>query len=71
MGRRIADQLGGGVEAHRLAVEQGRREGRLVVALEPRRDIDQQGETGRVRFGEAVVAESANLPEDRLGVLLR
>ena len=36
--------------------------------LQPRRNIDQQGEAGGVRFGKAVIAEAADLPEHRLGI---
>ena len=60
----VADELGRGVEAHRLAVDQRGGEGGRVIVLEPGRDVDQQGEAGGVRFGEAVLAEAANLLED-------
>src|SRR4051812_38822876 len=52
---RVSDDLGRGVEAHRLAVQQRRGEGGGVVPLEPRRDVDQQGEGRRVALGEAVL----------------
>ncbi len=67
----VADQLGRGVEAHRLAVQQRGGEGGRVVVLQPGRHVDQQGEAGRVRLGKAVVAEAADLREHRLGILRR
>ena len=45
MGAGVADQLRRGVEAHRLAVEQGTAKSRRMIMLEPGRDIGQQGET--------------------------
>ncbi|MNL19287.1 hypothetical protein D3C87_1404790 [compost metagenome] len=38
---RLAHDLGGRIKAHRLAVQQGAGEGRRVVVLDPRGDIDQ------------------------------
>ena len=63
----IADDLGGGVEAHRLAVEQGAGEVGGVVVLDPGGGVDQQGEGGGVAFGEAVFAEAADLHEAVFG----
>ena len=64
---RIADDLGGGVEAHRLGVEQGGAEDVRMVALHPRRGIGDLGEAGGVAFGKAVAAEALDLLEGALG----
>ena len=58
---RIAHQLGGGVEPHRLGVKQRAGEDRLMMALQPGRDIDQPGKAGRMAFGKAVAAEAFDL----------
>jgi hypothetical protein len=63
----VADDLGRLVEAHRLAVEQGRAEDLRVVAFEPGRGIGQQREAGRVAFGKAVGAKALQLAEGLLG----
>ena len=68
MGACIAHQLGRGVKAHGLAVEQRGEKGIGVVALEPGTDIDQQREAGGMAFGEAVFAEAFDLLEDALGI---
>ena len=52
VGAGIAHQLGRGVEAHRLAVEQGGQEGIGVVALQPGADIDQQRKAGGMALGK-------------------
>src|SRR5690606_20867449 len=65
-----ADDLGGGVEAHGLAVDQRGGEGGRVVDLEPRRDIHKDGEARRVRLREAVFAEALDLLEAVEGELL-
>ena len=57
----IAHQLGGGVKAHRLAVQKRAGEDRRVVALQPGRDIDQPGKAGRVAFGETIAAKAFDL----------
>ena len=63
----VADDLRRGIEAHRLAVQQGAGEDRRVVALHPGRGIDQVGEAGGVALGEAVAAEALDLLEHPLG----
>src|SRR5579859_187871 len=63
----VAHDLRRGVEAHRLAVEQGAGERRQVMAFEPGRDIDQMGEAGGVALRKAVIAEALDLLEDPLG----
>ena len=63
----VAHQLGGLVEAHRLAVEQGGAEDVRVVTFDPGRDVDQLGEAHRVALGEAVGAEALDLLEAALG----
>src|SRR3546814_11024313 len=42
---------------------------RRFVTLEPAAGVGEQCEAGRVRFGEAVVAEALDLFEDAMGVL--
>ena len=59
------------VEPHRPGVEQRRGERVVVVALEPSREIRQQGEAGGVRLREAVLPEAADLIEHALGELAR
>ena len=51
---RIAKDLRGRVEAHRLAVEERRSEGRWMVALEPGARIDEEREAGGMRLGKSV-----------------
>ena len=68
---RIAHELRRRVKPHRLAAEQGRREGRRMMALEPCRHVDEQREARRVRLRKAVFAEAADLAEHLLGELLR
>ena len=67
---RVADQLSGLVEAHRLAVEQGDAEHVRVVAFDPGRHINQFGETDGVAFGEAVGAEALDLAKTAPGEIL-
>src|SRR5256884_2049221 len=69
MAARVLDELRRGVETHRLAVEQRRAERRRMVALEPRRDVDQQREARGMRFREAVFAEAEDLPVKPIGEL--
>lgn len=63
----IANELRRRVEAHRLAVEERRRERRGMPALEPRRDVDEERKARRVALGEAVAAEAPDALEDLLG----
>ena len=58
---RIADQLRGRVEAHRLGIQQRAGEHRRMMAFEPGRDIDQLGEALGMAFGKAVAAEALDL----------
>ncbi len=67
----VADQLRRLVETHRLAVQERGRERGGVMALQPRRDVGEPGETGGVRFGKAVFAEAADLLVDLVGELGR
>ena len=67
----VADELGGGVEAHRLGVEQGRAEDVRMIAFHPGRGVGDLGEAGGVAFGEAVAAEALDLLEGALGEILR
>ena len=68
---RVAYDLRGGVEAHGLAVQQRRREGRRVVALDPGRDIDKPREARRMAFREAIGAEALDLLEAAFGEVFR
>jgi hypothetical protein len=63
----VLHQLRRRIKAHGLRVEQAEQEGHRLVALQPGRDIDQQGEARRVRFGEAVLAETLDLAIQRPG----
>ena len=63
---RIPHDLGGGVEAHGLGVQERAGEGVRVVALEPGGDIGEQGEARGVGFGEAIVPEPLDLAEAAL-----
>ncbi len=65
----VGDELRGCIETHRLAVEQRTGEDFLVVALQVRGGVGDQGETGRMRFGKAVAAEALDLVDDLLGEL--
>jgi len=49
---RIAHELRGLVEAHRLAVENGGAEDIRIVALDPGRRIDKQRKAGGVTLGK-------------------
>jgi hypothetical protein len=60
---RVADDLGGGVEAHGLRIQKRGGEDVGVVALDPRRVIDEEREACGVAFGEAVIAEAFDLFE--------
>ena len=64
---RIAHDLGGGVKAHGLAVQQRTGKGRRMVAFQPGRGIDQQRETGGMGFGKAVFAEPLDLGKAAVG----
>ena len=64
--RRIAHDLGRRVKAHGLRIEQRAGEGGGEVAFEPARHIDEMRKTGRMAFGKAVFAETADLVEAAL-----
>src|SRR5579872_4009189 len=59
----IDDQLGRLIKAHRQAVEDSAGKYVGVVAFDPGRDINQEGEAHRVAFREAIASESFDLPE--------
>ena len=67
MALRVLQQLRRLVKAHGLAVEQRRKKGRRLVALEPGRHIGEQGEAGRMRFGKTVIAKAQYLLINGLG----
>ena len=64
---RVSDDLGWGIEAHGLGVEQGAGEDLGVVLLHPRTGVDQQGEGRRVALGKTVAAKALDLLETPLG----
>ena len=66
-----ADKLRGGVKPERLAVQQRGGESGHVVVLQPAGNVNQEGETGRVRLGKSILAEAADLMENSLGPLRR
>ena len=68
---RVADDLGGRVEAHRLGVEQRRAEDVRMMMLHPGRGVGDLGEAGGVALGKAVAAEALDLLEGALGEILR
>ncbi len=67
----VAHQLGRGVEAHRLGIEQRAGEDVRVAALHPGRGIDQEREGGGVALRKAVGAETLDLLEAIFGEFLR
>src|SRR5690606_40058290 len=64
---RIAHDLRRRVEAHRLAVQQGRGEDGRVMAFHPGRGIGEDGEAGGMAFRKAVFAETPDLVEAAFG----
>ena len=66
---RVLHQRGRLIEPHRLVVEQRRVERRRIVRLEIGTGIDQQGETGRMRFGKAVQRKRRDRQHDAIGHL--
>jgi hypothetical protein len=64
---RVADDLGGRIEAHRLRVQQPGRERRRIFPLQPARHVNEVREARRVAFGEAIFAEALDLVEAALG----
>ena len=64
---RVVHEYFGGVESHRLHVEDRREENRGLVTLDVRRRIRQECEARRVRFGKAVVGEAFEHVEELLG----
>ena len=65
----IADELGGGIESHRLGVENGGAKDVRIMAFEPAGDIDQERKTGGVALWEAIFAKALDLAEAVLGEL--
>ena len=63
----VPHDLGGGVEAHRLAVEQGGAEHVRMPALEPGAGVGDEREGGGMAFREAVGSEAFELLEGRFG----
>ena len=64
---RVADELGGGVEAHRLGVQERGAEDVGVAALDPGGGVDEEREARRVAFRKAVFAKALDLAEAALG----
>ena len=48
----VADDLRGGVESHRLRIQQGSCERRRKMTLDPRRDVDEMREARRMTLGK-------------------
>ena len=67
----VAHDLGRGVEAHRLGVEQRGAEDVGMVAFHPGRGIGDQREAGGVALGEAVAAEALESAESVVSAKLR
>ena len=67
----VAHDLRGRIEAHRLRVVEGGAEHVGMMVLHPAARIGDLGEAGGMAFGEAVAAESLDLPEGALGKILR
>ena len=65
----VAHELGRGIEAHRLGVEQGGGEDLGIVVFHPGRDVDQDREARGMALGKAVLAEALDLLEAALGEL--
>ena len=70
MSSRVGHELCRPVEPHRLAVQQGRQEDRGMMALDPGRNVHQQGERRGMGLGESVGPETFELPEELTGELL-
>ena len=70
MARRIGEDGVRRVEAHRLRVDERRREGRRVMHLEPGARIHEERKARRVGLREAVLAETLNLREQTLAKLV-
>ncbi len=68
MAARIFHERAWRIEAHRLRIENRRREFGRVVVLQVSRRIHEQRETRRVALGKSVVGESIDLVEDALRV---
>src|SRR5580704_6983812 len=68
---RIAHQLRGRVETHRLAVDERGAECRRFVMFQPGGDVDEQREARTVRLREAVFAKPQYLIEYLLRKTLR
>ena len=70
MSSSVGHQLRRSVETHRLAVQESGQENGRIMAFDPGRDIDQQGERCRMRFREAIGAEALDLAEEVAGEFL-
>src|SRR3981189_2748609 len=63
----IAHDLRRRIEAHGLAVDEGRRKNIRIVAFDPGRGIDQDRKACRVTFRKAVFAKAFDLAETARG----
>ncbi len=63
----IANDLGGFIESHRLAVEEGSSEGGGVVAFKPGGNINQKCKAGGVRFRKSIFAKAFDLFKTTFG----
>src|SRR3546814_957642 len=57
----------GGIESHRLRVEEAGAENLRMPAFEPAGRIGDESEARRMAFGKAIAAEAFELPEGLLG----
>ena len=64
---RVAHDLGRGVKAHGLGVEEGAGEDVRIMALQPAGGIDEESEGRGMAFGKAIFAETLDLLEAALG----
>ena len=64
MTTQVLNELRGRIESHGLAVQQRTGKGGRRMAFEPAGNVDEQRETGRMRFREAVLAEAFDLAKD-------
>src|SRR3546814_20406635 len=60
---RIADDLGGLVETHRLRIEQSRAENLGMMTFHPGRGVGDLGEAGGMTFRKTVAADALDLLE--------
>src|SRR5580704_18808156 len=65
----IANDFSGGIETHRLRIEQRARERSRMMTFDPSRDVDQMGETRGVALRKPVTPKSLDLVKAAFGKL--